>query len=293
MPETMQAEAASSVRADWVARLTLLRPANAVMAAAGTAAGMLVTRTGPLPLESWIAAPAAAALIASFGNVLNDRNDVALDRRAHPGRPLPSGRVSLDEARALAWLLAIAGLACAGLAGVAPMLLAAGNVALLALYESGLKAHGLAGNLLIGYLVASTFLFGAAATGQPPAAWNMAWVIAAMALLVNVGRELLKDLEDKDADAGFRRTFAMRQPAPIVRLVAFGAVAIAVALSLTPILRRPPTWSTAWLGLLAPADGILLLGAMAARRSVPYAQRMLKAGMAVALVAFAGAAWRT
>lgn len=252
---------------------------------------MLLVRTAPLPALAWIAAPGAAALIAAHGNIQNDRNDAGLDRRAHPNRPRPSGRVTDDEARALAWLLAIAGIAAAALAGLAPILLAAANLALLHLYESTLKARGLAGNLLVGHLVASTFLFGAAATGQPPSQWGFAWVIAVMAFLVNAARELLKDLQDKEADLGHRDTLPMHQADPVVRLIAFGLVALAVAVSLAPILHRPPTWSIAWLGLLAPADGLLLLGTMAARTSVLFGQRMLKAGMAVALVAFAGAAW--
>ncbi len=277
-------------RVDWAARLQILRPTNGVMAAAGVAAGILIARAGPLSPVVWLAAP-AAALLACYGNVLNDRNDLALDRAAHPNRPLASGRVLLDEARALSWLLLISGIAFAALAGVAPLLLAAGNLALLHLYEASLKARGLAGNLLVAYLVASTFLFGAAATGQPPSQWGFVWIIAAMAFLATVARELLKDLQDQDADRPQRVTLPMRHAAPVIRLIAFGCVALAVALSIWPLTHRPPTWSVAWLGLLAPADGLLLLGAMMARKSVLVAQRMLKAGMAVALVAFAAAAW--
>ncbi len=280
---------------DWRARFQLLRPANALMAAAGTLTGILLAHgsnaDAAVPLRVWLAAPAAAIAIAAHGNVINDRHDVGLDRKAHPTRPLPSGRVTDDEARALAWFLLIAGAACAAYAGFAPFLLAGGNLAILHLYEARLKARGLPGNTAIAYLVASTFLFGAAATGRQPSEWGFVWLLAAMAFLVNVARELLKDLEDRDADRGHRVTLPMRVEPVIVRLVAFGLVALAVALSLGAIVRRPAAWSIAWLGLLAPADGLLLLGAMAARRSVPFAQRMLKAGMAVALVAFAGAAW--
>jgi geranylgeranylglycerol-phosphate geranylgeranyltransferase len=269
----------------------MLRPLNAAMAAAGTVVGLLVARAGPLPLQTWIAAPSAAFLVAAYGNVLNDRRDAAIDRSAHPDRPLPSGRVSPDEAVAMSVLLAVAGVGAADLAGLPALALAIGSLLLLHVYESSLKARGLPGNLLVAYLVASTVLFGAAATGQPPAAWGMAWPVAAMAFLANAGRELLKDLEDAGADAGHRWTFPMRRGAVATRMLAFGLVAVAVALSLRPILARPPGWSAAGLAGLAPADMLLLAGGVLARFHLGYAQRLLKAGMALALVAFAVAAW--
>lgn len=276
------------------ARLSILRPGNAAMAAAGTLAGTLVAMdpSGARPgLLALVAAPLSAAAIAAFGNVLNDRNDAEIDRVAHPRRPIPSGRVTNDEATALLWFLLAGGLALAALAGLVLLVMAAASATLLALYERRLKARGLAGNAAVAWLVAVTFLYGAAVTGAAPAEWGLAWLLAGMAFLVNLARELLKDLQDKDADSGHRVTVAHTWSAPYVRLLAFYLVAAAVALSLLALWRHPPAWNKAWLGLLAPADGILLVGAMAAPRNVAYAQRLLKAGMLVALVAFVGASW--
>jgi geranylgeranylglycerol-phosphate geranylgeranyltransferase len=268
----------------------LVRPLNALMAAAGVMVGILVAGTAiPMP-ATWMLAGFAAASITAFGNVLNDISDAELDRTAHPTRPIPAGDVAVRTAQILAGIALVAGLAFAWLAaGLPTLLLAAANASLLALYEAKLKAAGLPGNLAIAFLVGSTILFGAAATGRTPSEWGWAWAVAGMAALANLARELVKDVEDMDADRGRRSTVALAHGPSAARLLAFGAACAAVALSILPILRRPAAWSPTGLSILAPADGVILLGAMWARVSPRRSQLLLKAGMALALAAFAAA----
>ena len=270
----------------WREGLELLRPQNAVMAAGGTAAGLLLSGTGRLPIELWIAAPLSAALVAGFGNALNDVHDFDLDRTAHPERPLPSGRIDLNEAKDAALVLLFLGLLLAYLAaGLPTLLLAAGNAGLLWLYEAALKRRGLPGNLVISLLVASTFVYGAVARGHIEA--PLVWLVATLAFFANFARELLKDIEDLQADAAWRRTVPMALGPSATAAVAAVQVCLAVG-----VLVAGWNWLETWpIGIqvaLGAGCAFLAAGAIAGFRSPRVGQRLLKAGMAVALGAFIG-----
>ena len=287
-----------------------MRPLNAFLAALGVLAGMALS-VGPVPepacqlqpplacshvdrvfpplYVSGSAALAAAFFITAFGNVLNDLRDVDVDRIAHPSRPLPSGTVTKRSAARMLGLLLSLGLAFAALAGVWPLLFAAGTVLLLLLYESRLKREGLSGNLVVALLTASTFLFGAVAQGHLETA-RFAVIAAAMAFFVNLAREVAKDMQDVDADRGHRRTLPMQ-----LGMRKSGFVVAAAALA--GIVASAPfmAWHQDCLsrqdflvltGLLLAADAAVASGGLLSFSRPAWAQRLLKVGMAVALVAF-------
>lgn len=266
--------------------LHLMRPGNAVMAAAGGAAGFILAEGNDKSLDLALAATLPPLLIAGFGNIVNDLRDLELDRGAHPERPLPSGAITRFEAWVFAALLLFTGLAWTQDAGFAAFALAGLNALLLGVYEARLKARGLSGNLLVALLVGSTFVYGGVvATGTLPQA-PMLWLLAGMATLTNVARELLKDVEDQPSDTGHRTTFPMRFGGALTRLLALGFVNAALVASVAAFLHPPPTWWLPWLILLALADAIFLVGACLAWLDVATAQRLLKLAMLVALAAF-------
>ncbi|HEX2065185.1 MAG TPA: UbiA family prenyltransferase [Candidatus Thermoplasmatota archaeon] len=267
--------------------LRLLRPANALMAAVGTLAGMVLAPPAEVPLQAWLAAPAAAFLLAAWGNVRNDLADVEVDRVAHPQRPLPAGRVEPRHVRILAAALLAAALACAHAAAGWPTLaMASANALFLAAYEWRLKATGLPGNLVVALLVASTFLFGAVTTRTDPLGWGSVTLLAAMALMSNLAREVLKDTEDMAGDAGHRLTFPMRAGEGHAIGLAVYQVLCAVLLSTLAFLFEPVGWWRPWLLLLLAADALFLLAAARAFRAPGPSQRLLKLAMGVALTAF-------
>lgn len=271
----------------WRARVAMMRPGNCLMAAVGVLVGLAVVPHGALPMATWIAAPLAAFLVAGFGNVLNDVRDERIDARAHPDRALPSGRITRGAAAAFAALLLAFGLWEAFLAAGWPTLaFAAANALGLVLYEAALKRLGLPGNVLVGLMVASTFAFGALATGAPAAEWGLLWLLVAMAFLANVARELLKDVEDMPADSGERDTLPLRAGAGVTRLLAFFLVNAAVLLSLLAFFHSPAGWSRMWLAVLTGADLLFVLGSSLAWVDVARSQRVLKAAMLAALAAF-------
>src|SRR5437764_2577771 len=142
--------------------LRLARPINCVMSALGVGIGGVVAArsgawgafAGPLAL-----AGAAAASFTAGGNALNDLYDRETDRVNHPNRPLPSGAVTLREAQAFtATAFFIAGV-LAAVVNVFAFTVVILNIALMVLYEASPKAQGASGNLVIAYLVGSSFLF--------------------------------------------------------------------------------------------------------------------------------------
>lgn len=283
---------ASRVSVDSVARpgrlgsyLQLLRPGNAAMAAVGGITGYVLVGGGANPALA-VAATLPPFLVAGFGNVYNDIQDADLDRVAHPRRPLPSGAVTRRAALGLAMCLAAAGIVLAAAGGWAALAFATANALLLVAYECRLKAAGITGNALVGLLVASTFLYGGVvAAGRVPVQ-AMLWLLAGMAGLSSLARELLKDIEDRHADAGHRTSFPLRHGAPKAAILAFLLVNAAVLASIYAFLRAPHWWWTPWLPLLALADVLFVVGACLAWLDVGLAQRTLKAAMLVALVAF-------
>jgi len=277
----------------WRARWRLLRPGNAAMAAVGVLVGVVLATPGDLLIDEDVrarfvagsAAALAAFLLTAFGNVLNDLRDVRIDREVHPDRPLPAGDISMGQAQAFAALLLGFGLWEAWVAaGVRTLAFAAANTGLLVLYELRLKRLGLVGNVTVGALVASTFCFGAFAVEPAWRDWGAVWSLAAMALLVNVARELLKDIQDLEGDREDRRTFPMRAGRPLTLVLAFLLVNVAVALSVAAFIGSP--WS-AWWGLpLFAADGAFIVAAAYGWIDVRAAQGGLKGAMLLALLAF-------
>ena len=295
VPQAAGAEATPGARSPkrtsygelWKARIELMRLGNCLMAAVGTLVGLVVARAGPLELATWIAAPVAAFLLAGFGNVLNDLRDARLDAKAHPARPLPSGRIRAADARLWAFVLLAFGLWEAYLAaGLATFAFALLNALALAGYEAWFKRAGLPGNVVVALLVASTFAFGAVAAGADPREWGLLWLLIAMAFLANVARELLKDVEDLDADRGERTSLPLTAGPGPTRILAFFLVNAAVLLSILAFFRSPDDWWLPWLAVLGVADVVFVVASCLAWMHVGQAQRLLKLAMLLALAAF-------
>lgn len=281
------------------AALAITRPGNCLLAAVGGLTGLLLAFPFPFPdIYKLVGVPLVIALVAAQGNIRNDLADIELDRIAHPERPLPSGRLDPKEAKALALFLVLLAIPiswiAAGALGTAFVLV---NVALLELYERRLKRIGLPGNLAIAYLVASTFLFGALASrptngkaGGSLFGYGFVAIAFGMAFLLNVAREILKDIEDARADRGHRRTFPMRVGNARARALAVAATLAAVAFSVRLAMAHAggPAILATYPGtlLVALADAIALAALVAARKEARAGQRTLKLAMGVATLGF-------
>ncbi len=267
--------------------LQLARPINCVMSALGVGIGGVVAArsgawgefAGPLAL-----AGAAAASFTAGGNALNDLYDRETDRVNHPDRPLPSGSVTLREARAFTAAAFVVTAVLAALVNVFAFAVVILNIALMVLYEASLKAQGAPGNLVIAYLVGSLFLFaGVSVFRSSTAPLVRTSLLAALAFFTTVGREITKDIQDVRGDVD-RRTLPRRigiRPAGWAAALSF---LVGVLLSLAPLPLH--VLSVAYAALVIPADGMFIYAALHSAANPARSQRVAKYGMIVALAAF-------
>ncbi len=267
--------------------LRLARPLNAVMSGIGVfvggfvAVGVAAWGRDALPLG--LAALAAVSFTAG-GNALNDLYDRETDKVNHPDRPLPSGKVAIREAQAftIATFFAAAGLAV--FVNAFALSLVVVNAIMMYSYERFFKARGVSGNLVISYLIGSLFLFaGAAVFRSDLTVFERATILALLAGLTTLGREVTKDIEDVAGDVD-RRTLPQRIGAKAAGRVAAGALVAGVALSALPIMLGILDWT--YLVLVLPADGMFIYAAYHSAARPARSQRVTKYGMIVALLAF-------
>jgi 4-hydroxybenzoate polyprenyltransferase len=145
------------------------------------------------------------ALIISFGFVINDYVDLSIDRLTKPERFLPSGAVTLQEARLLGIVLVGLVVILAGLLPAPLRWIAYLNLFLTAAYSLWLKRTVLLGNGTIAFLNSSILLYG-------PIMGNGAnlvvWSVIAIVVLYTLAQEVLYTVDDYagDAQAGITTT---------------------------------------------------------------------------------------
>ena len=261
--------------------LEIMRPGNCLMAGIAALIGLMVADGGPEPLTAALVFLAVFA-VTGAGNAVNDSFNLQIDAVNLPSRPIPSNRIAPEQALAWSILLFVLGSAAALLINAIALAIAVANSTLLYLHARNLKVTPFLGNLAVGYLTGSTFLFGGAAGGNI----GITLFLFLLATLATLAREIEKDVEDVPGDMA-----SGAQTLPIVigerraSHLAASFVLLAILLSYLAPLGR------AYLAAVTVAD-LLFLAALASilRGEAPHAQKMLKAGMAAALVAFLVAA---
>lgn len=221
-------------------------------------------------------------LIISFiagGNSLNDYIDRDIDKTAHPDRPLPMGEI----APRTALILGVAGLAIACILSTIMMDPVVTALVILAAifmvsYELFLKQRGFVGNIVIAILTGAIFLFGGAVVGNIEG--NL--IIAAMAVMVSIGREIAKDIEDMDSDEG-RKTLPMMIGKRNAAIIAAFFFILGPVLSIWPLVDHTFGWLYCTVFI---ADAIFIYSAFLIFSKAKAAQKMAKIAMFVALVAF-------
>lgn len=259
---------------------------NGAMAAAAVAVGAFVAARPTV----WgaVALGAASAMAASgAANALNDALDLDVDRKNRPDRPIPAGRVGRRAAVRLALsMYAVAVLAAVPL-GASGVALAAAWVAATVLYSTSLKGVPVAGNVVVAAVAASPLLMGGVSQGVI----RRAVVPFALAFLVHLAREAVKDAEDRpgDALAGLRTLAVTAGPGACLALARVALVA-AMWAAVAPFALRLFGWG--YVVLLVPIEAalawlVIALGARQDAHGLRRASGVLKAVMAAGLLAFA------
>lgn len=267
----------------------LVRPGNVGMAALGALAGAFAA-PGDVSSTLLIAVVWGVMFGVAGGNAINDARDAEIDKHAHPERPIPRGDLTPRDANIAGIILFAASYLCFGLTGrVSVQVLAVVFIASLYWYEVKLKARGLSGNILISILVGGTFLLGAFGASSDTSGWlpYIGWtpfIFALLAALVNLARELYKDLQDQEFDAAWRATLPLKMGARTAFTLARTFLLLAIFFGLLPAALRYSDFDRLYLLLVLPALSVFAVTIFVTEAG--RAAFWTKMGMLLALVGF-------
>jgi geranylgeranylglycerol-phosphate geranylgeranyltransferase len=211
-----------------------------------------------IPVACWIAGGTASswilvllagvtgALVAAGANAINDAFDIDIDRINRPDRPLPRGTLTPGDARRMWRLVSLTALGMNLFLNSAALLIVVLSIALLYFYSARLKRTVLIGNLIIGLMTGMAFIYGGVAVGRI----ERALMPAIFAFLVNLTRELVKDIEDMEGD---RREHAVTMP------VKYGVTPTLVLATISLLLLIGATIAASLFSLYNPAFSFIVV----------------------------------
>lgn len=261
--------------------LQLFRVGNCLMAVVALVLAVLVA-TGLDLFDFWQEILVGGVVVFCFvagGNALNDYTDREVDKLAHPERPIPSGRMTARTALNLSAGAFIISIGASLLLNWQSILIVLSAIIIIILYEARTKKAGLTGNLSIAWLTSALFLLGGAMVGQ----LDRTVVIAAMAGLATLGREIVKDIEDMASDFD-RNTLPKRIGKRNAGIIGSAAFLTAVAFSPSPYLTG--IFGIWYMLSVLVADAIFIYSSIVHFQNPKRGQTWAKIGMAAALVAF-------
>ncbi|MCB9259678.1 MAG: geranylgeranylglycerol-phosphate geranylgeranyltransferase [Ignavibacteriales bacterium] len=176
--------------------LKLIRPINLVITIAVVIVASIIC-IGKINLSLDVILGAfAAAFVAAGGNIINDIFDLEIDKINRPKRPLPSNQITKKEAIYFYINMNIFSLIIGLKISFPAFLIILFTIILLFLYSYKAKGIPFIGNIIVAVCTALAFIYG----GILVDIINDAIIPAIFAFLVNLIREMVKDIEDINGD---------------------------------------------------------------------------------------------
>jgi geranylgeranylglycerol-phosphate geranylgeranyltransferase len=179
----------------------LMRLEHGVMIAIAILIGAVITKQEIPPIHTFILTFTTALFLEASTFALNDYFDIEIDKHnKRMDRPLVRGDLSPQVALLIFFILFPLGIISAYLVNLTCFLIALITAAFAVIYDVWMKKIKLLGNFFIAYIMAIPFVFGGAmmveinafALTVSPAII----IIALIAFLSGVGREIMKDVMD-------------------------------------------------------------------------------------------------
>lgn len=226
--------------------LEMARPVNLLLGIISIFLGAFLTGTLE-PLQNVILACLSGMLIMAAGNVLNDFFDLEIDRVNKAHRPLPAQKVTPDAARNFSIILFALGNFLSIFITWYSLGMALVVSAGLFLYNFKLKRTVLLGNLTVSLIAACAFVYGGLAVGH----WRATMIPAGLAFLFHLGREIIKDIEDRQADRSkSAQTLPVRFGIPAALSAASVVFAILILFTFLPYLLKIYSAAYFWIALI-------------------------------------------
>jgi geranylgeranylglycerol-phosphate geranylgeranyltransferase len=233
--------------------IELMRLVNGFMVAVAVVVGALACGLLYDPVNTTIALLSAFAT-ATSGYILNDWKDVEIDKINCPERAIPSGRVSKNTALILAVTFMAFGDVIIWFTNLASILIIMVGSVLIAAYSLWFKKMGFIGNITVAVLTGFCLLVGGASVGHI----EMAVWPALLAFSLNVGREIMKGIDDYEGDkAENAKTLAVlwgRKKASYI-----GVAFLSITIVISPFPYVLGLYNILYLVLALVVDGILLV----------------------------------
>lgn len=176
--------------------LQLLRPVNFLITFLTAFVAVLICSPNNINFDIEILAGLSAGFTAIAGNIINDIFDIEIDRINRPDRPLPSEKISNNETLALYFIFILLSFILSWFINLQAFIIVAATTLMLYLYSKLLKRIPLVGNFVVAFLTGLVFIYGGVAVENPSAAI----IPAAFAFLINLIREIVKDMQDIEGD---------------------------------------------------------------------------------------------
>jgi len=256
------------------AYLTLVRVPNCLMIGLAVIVGETIALGSLPPLSNALFGFLTASLLLAGTMVLNDIQDIQIDRVNTPNRPLPSGKIGVREAYALSLVLSSLAIIFSAFLGVFTLLTALVALALMAYYNTRGKTTGLLGNAVVSFNVALPFFFGGLAVDNLR---PLLFIFFLLAFLANMAREIAKGIADVAGDSakGVRTVAVAMGTSSAARMTA-ALFAIAVLLSFTAPLFDHKVSPFYYPGVAAADLGFLYSSYRLIRDQTPKTVRAVK-----------------
>ena len=212
---------------------SIIRPVNCLITFfAIVVGGLICTGDNHIASELFLAA-FIGFLITAAGNSINDIIDIDIDRINRPQRPLPSLKLTIRQAWIWFVFLLTTSLILSLLINYLAFLIVLLSNALLILYSYSVKRVPIFGNIVISFLTAYAFIFGGMVVGNV----RGAFIPAIFAFLINLIREVVKDMEDVEGDklVGVN-TFPITFGSKASKYVVFAVSSILILFTFVPFL---------------------------------------------------------
>ena len=203
----MESKTKSEKKSTLIGSLIIMRPINCIMGSLTVIIGILNTRTG-IPINILLINLVLGILtyyfIAGSGMIINDIYDIEIDKINRPDRPIPSGAVSLKQAKILFILtfgigvmISIIHYLIFDLSGL-NVILAVFFGLIGWLYAAWGKKQGFIGNIIVGISFSIGLIYGAVLNTLIIPPYIYYFFLTAFFLLLS--REIVKGCEDIEGD---------------------------------------------------------------------------------------------
>jgi geranylgeranylglycerol-phosphate geranylgeranyltransferase len=262
--------------------IRILRPFNCIMAAIAAFIGYSIALgfiSFSFPL---LIGMAIVFLVCGAGQAINDYFDRDVDKKLHPDKPLPSGQISPKNALLFSLVLFLIAILLATQLPFISLVIAIVFSFLQILYSAFIQKFKVIGNGVVALGTAFTLIFGASIVGN----LGVVILLALSAFFSNLGREIIKDVEDQKSDRGTKTTLPMLVSEKAVQAIVLLAYLAGIVLVYLPYYFKV-FGNTAFILVVTAANIVFLYSFLQLhKKQYKKAQHLSKVAMLLALLGF-------